>query len=97
MSNGKLYSVWIGGEPSPALSYYPDDGAAMCAFRSLILTIRSDIEDGKLEPGSASDMELYCHGYYHDDGCVRGLVYPVCIMSAIDVQPECDGDCEVIE
>lgn len=94
---GKLYSVWVGSEPSPVLSVYPDDGTALCAFRTLILTIRSDMEDGKLEPGSDAEMALYCHGYYHSDGCVRGLVRPINIMSAVDVQPESEGECEVIQ
>lgn len=97
MINGKLYSVWIGDEPSPALSIYPDDGAAMNAFRSLVLTVRADIEVGMLESGCDADMVLFCHGYYYDDGCIRGFVNPVRIMSAVDVLPESDGECEVIE
>lgn len=97
MIKGKLYSVWIGDEPSPALSFYPDDAGAMSAFRSLILTIRSDIAEGKLEPGCDASMVLCCHGYYHDDGSIRGFISPVRIMAGIDVLPESDAECEVVE
>lgn len=97
MLNGKLYSVWIGDEPSPVLSFYHDDGEAMCAFRRLVLSVRDDIEDGMLESGCDANMALFVHGYYHDDGCVRGLLHPVSIMTSSDVSAEFDAECEVLE
>ncbi len=96
MFNGKLYSVWIDGVPSPVLSLYHDDGEAMSAFRALILKVREDVASGVLESGSETKMSLYMHGYMHDDGCVRGIVHPMCIMSAVDVCPESDAECEEV-
>lgn len=97
MFSGKLYSVWIDGEPSPVLSLYHDDGEAMSSFRAMILRVREDVSNGVLEPDSDTKMSLYVHGYMHDDGCVRGIAHPMCIMSAPDVLPEFDGESEVIE
>lgn len=97
MSNAKLYSVWIDGEPSPVLSVYADDGEAIRSFRALVLSVRDDIENGILESGCDAKMALYCHGYYQADGCVRGFVRPMRIMSADAVQPESEGELEVIE
>lgn len=97
MFAGKLYSVWIDGEPSPVLNAYPGDGEAMSAFRTLVLKVREDVSNGVLDPGTDTKMSLYVQGYLHDDGCVRGIIYPMCIMDASDVHPESDGDCEVLE
>ncbi len=97
MNFPKLYSVWIGDEPSPALSVYPDDSAAISAFRSLVFAVRDDIKNGVLERDCDADMALYAQGYYQPNGRVRGFINPIRIMSAIDVVPESDGECEVIE
>lgn len=97
MFSGKLYSVWIDGVPSPVLSVYHDDGEAMNAFRAMILKVRDDVSSGILEPDTDTKMSLYVHGYMHDDGCVRGIAHPMLIMSAPDVQPEFEGECEVVE
>lgn len=97
MFSGKLYSVWIDGDPSPVLNAYSCDGEAMSAFRSLVLKVREDVSNGLLEPGTETKMSLYVQGYLHDDGGVRGLIYPMCIMDAADVLPESDGECEVFE
>ena len=97
MFNGKLYCVWIDGEPSPALSAYHDDGEAMSAFRALVLKMREDISNGVLELGTDTKISLYVHGYMHDDGGVRGIIYPMCIMDSSDVQPESVGEIEVID
>ena len=97
MYNGKLYSVWIDGEPSPALSVYHDDCEAMAAFRHLILSVRNDQSKGIIDDATDMSMSLYCHGYMQPDGRVRGLIDPIQIMSGMDVQPESEGDCEVIE
>lgn len=97
MFDGKLYSVWIDDEPSPVLSLYHDDGEAMSAFRAIILKVRADVSGGVLAPETDTKMSLYVHGYMHADGCVRGIACPMCIMSAADVRPETDVECEVIE
>lgn len=97
MFSGKLYSVWIDGEPSPVLSVYHDDSEAISAFRSLIFSVRDDIDADIVIPGTDIKMSLYVHAYYLEDGLVRGLARPQCIMSGIDVKSESGGDCEVIE
>lgn len=112
MFDGKLYSVWIDGEPSPVLSVYHDDGEAISSFRSLILSVRDDIRKGLIEAGTDIKMSLYVHGRFYRDGSLLGFKKPVpilsgievhpesdeeCILSGIDVQPESDGECEVIE
>lgn len=97
MNCGKLYSVCIDEVPSPVLSYYHDDGEAMRAFRTLVLSVRADAENGTLESDSDAKMALYCHALYYSDGRVRGFITPVRIISAVDVHPESDGECEVIE
>ena len=94
--DSKLYSVWIDGSPSPVLSSYVNDAAALTAFRELILSVRGDISKGLLSAGSDASMSLYCHGYLNSDGCVRGLIKPIKLLEGIDVQPETDGECEVV-
>lgn len=97
MKFSKLYSVWIDGKPSSVLSSYHDDIEAIAAFSHLLLTVRSDIENGIIEAGTDSQMSLYAHGRFLDDGSVRGFLQPIHVIDADDLQPPCDGECEVVE
>ena len=95
--DSKLYSVWIDDNPSTVLSSYVNDGAALTAFRELILSIRDDMAKGLLSDGTDASMSLYVHGYLDPNGCVRGLLKPIKLMDGIDVHPESVGECEVVE